>query len=97
VNPPAILARDQARPDEAGRRQPLCDERGAHQHGSQDSESGTSTIKADQHATIAQPTPGHDREGREIEPMTVGQMRYHGVRSVEATCEACGHEARQRD
>ena len=26
--------------------------------------------------------------------MTLGQMRYHGIRLVRATCEACGHEAR---
>ena len=26
--------------------------------------------------------------------MTLGQMHYRGVHSVEARCEACGHEAR---
>jgi len=26
--------------------------------------------------------------------VTLGQMRYRGVRSIEARCEACGHEAR---
>jgi hypothetical protein len=32
--------------------------------------------------------------GREIEPMSLGNMREHGVRSVEATYEDCKHEAR---
>ena len=35
----------------------------------------------------------YDREGREIEPMTLGNMREHRVRAVEATCETCKHEA----
>ena len=26
--------------------------------------------------------------------MTLGQMRYHGIRMVVATCESCGHAAR---
>ena len=39
------------------------------------------------------PRRAYDREGHEIEPMTLGNMRQHGVRSVDATCEACGHEA----
>ena len=39
------------------------------------------------------PRRAYDREGREIEPMTLGNMREHRVRSVDATCEACGHEA----
>ena len=28
------------------------------------------------------------------EPITLGNMRYHGVRSVEAECQDCRHEAR---
>ena len=39
------------------------------------------------------PRRAYDREGREIEPMTLGNMREHGVRAVGATCEACHHEA----
>ena len=29
-----------------------------------------------------------------VEPMTLGQMRVHGVRSISAECTACRHEAR---
>jgi hypothetical protein len=39
------------------------------------------------------PRRAYDAEGREIEPMSLANMREHGVRSVEATCEACKHEA----
>ena len=39
------------------------------------------------------PRRAYDREGREIEPMTLGNMREHGVGAVDATCEACKHEA----
>lgn len=35
----------------------------------------------------------YDAEGREIAPMPLSNMREHGVRSVEATCEYCKHEA----
>jgi hypothetical protein len=42
---------------------------------------------------VRNPRRAYDRAGREIEPMTLGNMRQHGVRSVDATCEACGHEA----
>jgi ribosomal protein L44E len=38
------------------------------------------------------PRRAYDEHGREIEPMTLGNMREHGVRSVDATCEACRHE-----
>jgi hypothetical protein len=39
------------------------------------------------------PRRAHDAEGREIEPMSLANMREHGVRFVEATCEDCKHEA----
>ena len=39
------------------------------------------------------PRRAYDRDGREIEPMPLANMREHGVRSVEATCEDCKHEA----
>ena len=39
------------------------------------------------------PRRAYDREGQEIEPMSLGNMRQHGVRSVDAACEACKHEA----
>ena len=39
------------------------------------------------------PRRAYDREGREIEPMTLGNMREHGVRAVDATCGECKHEA----
>ena len=39
------------------------------------------------------PRRAYDREGQEIEPMSLGNMRQHRVRSVDATCEACRHEA----
>ena len=39
------------------------------------------------------PRRAYDREGREIAPMTLGNMRSLGVRSVSATCEKCSHEA----
>jgi hypothetical protein len=40
------------------------------------------------------PRRAYDENGREIEPMTLGQMRVHGVRSISAECTACRHEAR---
>jgi hypothetical protein len=39
------------------------------------------------------PRRSYDANGREIEPMSLFNMREHGVRSVEATCENCKHEA----
>ena len=39
------------------------------------------------------PRPAYDSEGREIEPISLSKMRERGVRSVEATCEDCKHEA----
>ena len=33
------------------------------------------------------------QDGREIEPMSLGNMRAQGVRSVWAECESCRHEA----
>jgi hypothetical protein len=39
------------------------------------------------------PRRAYDRDGREIEPMPLSNMREHGVWSVEATCEGCKHEA----
>jgi hypothetical protein len=35
-----------------------------------------------------------DADGREIPPMTLANMREHGVRSIEATCRTCQHSAR---
>jgi len=42
---------------------------------------------------VRKPRRAYDPNGREIEPMTLGNMREHGVRSMDATCEACQHEA----
>ena len=41
------------------------------------------------------PRRAYDEHGREIQPMTLGNMREHGVRTVDATCQTqrCGHEA----
>src|SRR5688500_3126736 len=39
------------------------------------------------------PRRAYDAEGREIAPMSLANMREHGVRSVEATCEDCKHDA----
>jgi hypothetical protein len=39
------------------------------------------------------PRRSYDSEGREIAPMTLGNMRAHGVRSVDATSEDCKREA----
>ena len=41
------------------------------------------------------PRRAYDEEGREIRPMDLANMRAHGVRSFDATCERqdCGHEA----
>ena len=35
----------------------------------------------------------YDKDDNEIRPMSLGNMREHGVRSVEATCQeiGCGH------
>ena len=40
------------------------------------------------------PRRAYDHDGREI-PMTLGNMREHGVRSVAAHCQdlSCGHSA----
>jgi hypothetical protein len=43
-------------------------------------------------ARVRNPLRAYDR-GRAIEPVTLGNMREHGVRAVDATCEACKHEA----
>jgi hypothetical protein len=40
------------------------------------------------------PRRAYDEHGREIEPMTLGNMREHGVRSVDAPCEDCRHRRR---
>lgn len=39
------------------------------------------------------PRRAYDGQGREIPPMTLGNMRAHEIRSVDAFCEAigCGH------
>ena len=42
---------------------------------------------------VRNPRRTYDEHGREIEPMTLANMREHGVRSVDATCEDCKHEA----
>ena len=41
------------------------------------------------------PRRAYDADGNEIEPMSLGGMRAHGVRSVWASCTTigCGHEA----
>ena len=39
------------------------------------------------------PRRAYDQDGREIAPMTLANMRAHGVRAVEAECQACQHEA----
>ena len=39
------------------------------------------------------PRRAYARDGTEIPPMDLANMRQNGVRSVEATCEACRHEA----
>ena len=41
------------------------------------------------------PRRAYDAEGREIAPMPLSNMREHGVRSVEATCEDCKTLGRQ--
>ena len=35
----------------------------------------------------------YNADGSVIAPMDLANMRVDGVRSVEARCEACGHEA----
>ncbi len=39
------------------------------------------------------PRRAYDGEGTEVPPMTLGNMREHGVRSIDAFCQAigCGH------
>ena len=39
------------------------------------------------------PRRAYDADGREIRPMSIGNMREHGVRSVLAICQeaSCGH------
>jgi hypothetical protein len=39
------------------------------------------------------PRRAYDHDGREIPPMSLGNMREHGVRSVAAICQvpSCGH------
>ena len=39
------------------------------------------------------PRRSYGSEGREIEPMSLANMREHGVRSVEAECQDCKREA----
>ena len=41
------------------------------------------------------PRCAYDAEGRAIRPMSLGNMREHGVRSVAAHCQkaSCGHSA----
>ena len=39
------------------------------------------------------PRRAYDEQGNEISPMTLATMRSHGVRSVLAWCNACGHHA----
>ena len=39
------------------------------------------------------PRWAYTTHGSVIAPMDLGNMRENGVRSVEARCEACGHEA----
>jgi len=43
---------------------------------------------------VRNPRQAYGAEGREIEPMTLANMREHGVRAVEASCQeiGCGHE-----
>jgi hypothetical protein len=45
---------------------------------------------------IRNPRRAYDADGHEIEPMTLANMREHGIRSVWAFCTmiGCGHEAR---
>lgn len=43
--------------------------------------------------TARNPRRAYDREGREIQPMTLANMRSLGARSVLASCEKCHHEA----
>ena len=40
------------------------------------------------------PQQAADRSRSPVRTVTLGQMRYRGVRSIEARCEARGHEAR---
>jgi hypothetical protein len=41
------------------------------------------------------PRRAYDGEGAEIPPMTLGNMREHGIRSIDAYCQStgCGHES----
>ena len=38
------------------------------------------------------PRRAYNADGTVIAPMDLANMRANGVRSVEARCEACGHE-----
>jgi hypothetical protein len=39
------------------------------------------------------PRRAYDSAGNEIEPMSLANMRAHGVRSVDAECRDCKREA----
>src|SRR5215216_2234835 len=39
------------------------------------------------------PRRAYNSDGREIEPMPLANMRQHGVRSIDAECRDCKHEA----
>jgi hypothetical protein len=39
------------------------------------------------------PRRAYGKDGTEIPPATIADIRALGVRSVEATCQKCGHEA----
>ncbi len=39
------------------------------------------------------PRRAYDSDGAEIAPMTLANMRAHGVRSIAAECRDCQHEA----
>jgi hypothetical protein len=49
----------------------------------------------EEHRTTRNPCCAYDEHGKEIPPMTLANIRAHGVRSVDALCQAigCGHEA----
>jgi DNA-directed RNA polymerase subunit RPC12/RpoP len=42
---------------------------------------------------VSNPRRAYNADGSVIAPMDLANMRENGVRSVEARCEACGHEA----
>jgi hypothetical protein len=39
------------------------------------------------------PRRAYDKDGKEISPATIADIRALGVTTVEAVCEVCGHEA----